>query len=77
MTVWAQVNVTEAPGARVDHIPSLAVVSGEAPAPRGPGVVRVSLVMPPAPKATAKAGVPCKSLTFTLVMVTLPTLLIT
>lgn len=75
MTVCAQVNVTAAPGANLDQMPSLAVVSGkEAAAPNGPGVVNDSLVMPPAPSATATAGVPCMSLTVTLVKVTLPVL---
>ena len=70
-------NVTVAPGAKVDQMPLLAVVSGEAPAPKGPGVVKVSLVMPPAPKGTSVAGEPCMSVGLIFVMVTLPVLEIT
>jgi hypothetical protein len=63
-----------APGAKVDHTPLLAVASGDAAAPNGPGTVRVSAMMPVPPLAICTAGAPCMSLTLTLVMATLPVL---
>jgi len=71
------VKVTAAPGAKVVQMPSPAVVSGDAPAPNGPGVESVSLVMPPLPNETCVAGEPCMSFTLTVVMDTLPMLLTT
>ena len=57
-----QVNVTVAPGARIDHTPLLGVVSCEAPGPCGPAFVKVSLPIPELPTETSVAGVPCISL---------------
>lgn len=66
--------VTVAPGASVDHTPSFGVLSGEAALPKGPGMLNVSLVMPPEPKGICTAGDPCMSFTCTLDIATLPVL---